>query len=998
MASFGLTPFGEFLRAYNQLDGTGLSTIGDDTWGDLTWRVESGCANERDIDLVRTMAGHLLDAGTPLGAPFMRSTLQRFGGSQLAAVTHPLDQPIIYVRSVLMQDADALVQISAAGQYTTHNLQPDQDLIRKKIAESMTNFGNGKPTGDKQSFMFTVLSTPDLGGVPVGTSAFYRGKFSGRPQYAYRVRLEPDAAQSLVPMLVLDQFPEHSSEVGAIVVHPAVRGLRGVETRNFEMMLEGASTMVSVQGAYGRAISLARFFWLGINREAESAPERVVVEYRPQLEKDGAGETNAFYELVVRPVYDGLPYSRMDGETVTRPSLLELLPREIPLDNIPHAARRLLGTVDMGTPPAVRLLESIGFRDSNQFDPLDAALYQDMLLRNNPVYKGTKAHVLGNIVTGSTFDSAWKTGFLGRVNPAGPVFFQAVMGPYKVVNNQIVTTHEVAMALGLRVGDTLHVSSLDFLKKKSTIGPVEAAQNIPEPSPVEISSAPLVLQHVLSPQGIKTVTTGSSEVGRFLKERYGSSDMDRVTPDWRKRFEKIRDAKVIIMGVPMDAGAGFDRGAYKGPLGVRSQLLAVDGLYDRLEEMGIIDIGDVRVNAHMIDDELYSADVLERVRKDRDQVGTGYPVSPHSILRKALQLIHTINPQAKVLVLGGDHSIAWPVVQALISGDRNRDQKLGIVHFDAHTDMLAERDGIPNNFATWAYHANNAIGRGGRLQQLGIRTSGQTRHYWESKFDLRQFWSTEIMIRGAEDVIHEVIANLRAAGVENVYISNDIDGTDPRFAAATGTAEMDGMTPQFVHDMIQALAETFNVVGSDLVELAPPLASYIPGEPARSTQTAAYYVFAQLEAMLGSGIGIENPFGNISPATRSAVMGRPALAGPKKAAGARVSTVSSPVGKPQMPVGGGNSPSGTAAAGSGIVDLKQSQIIRGGSHIFSGSPITFGSLALATDDPIFVPKTDSNIAERRPKRSTARNPHHVTAFHFHLAPRATMHRSFAKMI
>ena len=57
----------------------------------------------------------------------------------------------------------------------------------------------------------------------------------------------------------------------------------------------------------------------------------------------------------------------------------------------------------------------------------------------------------------------------------------------------------------------------------------------------------------------------------------------------------------------------------------------------------------------------------------------------------------------------------------LARSPRNAGRTLGVIHFDAHTDLLHERDGIQCSFATWAYHANEAIGRGGRLQQLGTR-------------------------------------------------------------------------------------------------------------------------------------------------------------------------------------------------------------------------------------------------------------------------------------
>src|SRR6188472_686927 len=65
--------------------------------------------------------------------------------------------------------------------------------------------------------------------------------------------------------------------------------------------------------------------------------------------------------------------------------------------------------------------------------------------------------------------------------------------------------------------------------------------------------------------------------------------------------------------------------------------------------------------------------------------------------------------------------------------------QLSIVQPDAHTDLLPDRLGIPICFATWSYHANELIGRQGRMVQVGTRASRFPREYWESRLDVRQF-------------------------------------------------------------------------------------------------------------------------------------------------------------------------------------------------------------------------------------------------------------------
>ena len=154
-------------------------------------------------------------------------------------------------------------------------------------------------------------------------------------------------------------------------------------------------------------------------------------------------------------------------------------------------------------------------------------------------------------------------------------------------------------------------------------------------------------------------------------------------------------------------------------------------------------------------------------------------------------------------MLGGDHSVAWPVVAAL--GARTRREPWAIVHLDAHTDLLPERLGVRICFATWAYHANELLGRGGRLVQIGVRASSRPKQHWESTLGVRQFWADEVA-RAATPVIDDVIAHLRALGVERVYLSNDIDATDARRAPSTGAPEADGLAPAFVRALIARVA------------------------------------------------------------------------------------------------------------------------------------------------------------------------------------------------
>lgn len=164
---------------------------------------------------------------------------------------------------------------------------------------------------------------------------------------------------------------------------------------------------------------------------------------------------------------------------------------------------------------------------------------------------------------------------------------------------------------------------------------------------------------------------------------------------------------------------------------------------------------------------------------------------------------------------------------------------------DAHTDLLPHRLGVPYCFATWSYHANELLGRGGRMVQVGTRASGRDRGHWESSLAVRQFWAEEIL-RDPDGALDAVMAHLQAVGVDSVYFSNDIDGTDAAWADATGTPEAKGLTPEWIVALIRRLG-ALGVCAADVVEVAPPLG---PDGGARTVALAARYARETLRAMV----------------------------------------------------------------------------------------------------------------------------------------------------
>ena len=353
--------------------------------------------------------------------------------------------------------------------------------------------------------------------------------------------------------------------------------------------------------------------------------------------------------------------------------------------------------------------------------------------------------------------------------------------------------------------------------------------------------------------GVYLVSTGRAQQQRLQRTLYRAASDADVHARFRENLARIPEARAVVLGVPSDVGAGFVRGANLGPQVIRAALLDEQADWPaRCEAAGVVDIGDVFVVPQLLHDEMLSDPQKQATRRAiyptlDPAVAATLPVSPLSIAERVFDLVLAQNPRCAPFVIGGDHSTAWPVVAALARARRDR---WAIVQPDAHTDLLESRLGVKYCFATWSYHANELLGRDGRMVQVGIRASGRDRAHWESTLGVRQFWAAECRDRPAQ-TLDAIIAHLRDVRAESVYFSNDIDGTDSEFADATGTPEPWGLEPEWLLKLIRRLGAEIGVLGGDIVEVAPPLRQ-VPRGATRTTRLAARYLRETIGAAIGS--------------------------------------------------------------------------------------------------------------------------------------------------
>ena len=175
------------------------------------------------------------------------------------------------------------------------------------------------------------------------------------------------------------------------------------------------------------------------------------------------------------------------------------------------------------------------------------------------------------------------------------------------------------------------------------------------------------------------------------------------------------------------------------------------------------------------------------------------------------------------IIIGGDHSLEYPNVAAM--ADVYGKENVGVIHFDAHYDA-----GI--NYTGHLIDHGRPIRRlvedghilGSNYIQVGLRGywPGESGFEWMREQRMRYHTMAEIERDGWAAVMARVLDEAND-GPEHLYISFDIDVIDPAFTPGTGTPEPGGLTPREAFPLVRGLCAENNLVGFDLVELAPLL-------------------------------------------------------------------------------------------------------------------------------------------------------------------------------
>lgn len=248
-----------------------------------------------------------------------------------------------------------------------------------------------------------------------------------------------------------------------------------------------------------------------------------------------------------------------------------------------------------------------------------------------------------------------------------------------------------------------------------------------------------------------------------------------------QQYAEYEQSEIVLLPVPYDGTSTYGKGADKGP----------DALLAAAENMELYDIE--------TQSEVYRKGVYLAEAEKED-------TSPESMVDAVEKRVsHYIKEGKFTTVLGGEHSISIGSIRAF----RKNFADLCVLQLDAHSDLRPSYEGSACNHACAMHEA----AKEGKVVQVGIRSMDAVElpyvkeENFFTSYDIRKnkYWK--------EDVVN-------ALG-QNVYITIDLDAFDPSIMPSTGTPEPGGLLWNETLDLLKMVFRSSNVVGFDIVELAP---------------------------------------------------------------------------------------------------------------------------------------------------------------------------------
>ena len=252
------------------------------------------------------------------------------------------------------------------------------------------------------------------------------------------------------------------------------------------------------------------------------------------------------------------------------------------------------------------------------------------------------------------------------------------------------------------------------------------------------------------------------------------------------------NAKVVILPIPYEATTTYRRGCEHGPDAILNASQQVE-YYDEELDRELWEVG------------LYTHDAIADTRNAQK-------VSSEAMLRVTQETVYKLVADGKfVISLGGEHSITTGVVEAYRQA--NPGEAFTVVQVDAHGDLRHEYEGSIHNHACVM---RRVVDMGLPTLQVGIRSICREEADLIKEKQLPVFRAREIAVQ--PDWIDRAVASIKT---EKVFITIDLDGIDPTLIPGVGTPEPGGLNWYNLLTFIQRIFAAHDVIGCDVMELAP---------------------------------------------------------------------------------------------------------------------------------------------------------------------------------
>ena len=300
--------------------------------------------------------------------------------------------------------------------------------------------------------------------------------------------------------------------------------------------------------------------------------------------------------------------------------------------------------------------------------------------------------------------------------------------------------------------------------------------------------------------------------------RYSGAGTFARLPD----LYRVADYDIAILGVPFDGGTSYRPGARFGPMGVRQASRNLrPGFHVELDvapltRCQVVDGGDVAVTPYGV-----AAAVRQIEAHARDLLG---------------------GAERRIVAIGGDHTIALPMLRAVAAAHG----PVALIPFDAHLDTWNTYFDEPVTHGTVFRRAfEEGLLAPERSIHIGIRGPiyDQVDLRDDATFGFSAIRAADLDVLGVDAVADTM---RRRVGDHPVYLSVDIDVLDPAFAPGTGTPEMGGLSARELLRLLRRL-DGLNLVGGDVVEVAPAYDS------AEITSLAAATVVFDIVTLMAKG-------------------------------------------------------------------------------------------------------------------------------------------------